>query len=278
MKHFFILIIIFGGLVLSAQEKAIKPSKLDSISVTKDSESYSIIEDVPIYKGCEKMMTYADKKECANQKIGDFFKENYNTILSKGSKVAPGKARILVTFNVDEQANIVDGKAEGPNKYLENEALRVLKLLPKFSSPGYFKGKPVKVPFSIPVVFVVRNKNIETVNATYPVYRGCNQELSFEETKKCTSDKIIDYIKVSLNYELADKAFPTALTTKFYVEFTINKKGKTEQINVKAHHKAVATDVIQLIKRMPKFKAPGTSNEEPVETRFGALIEVRLLG
>jgi len=110
------------------------------------------------------------------------------------------------------------------------------------------------------------------------VYRGCDQELSFEETKKCTSDKIIDYIKVSINYELADKALPTALTTKFFVEFTINKKGRTEQINVKAHHKAIATDVIQLIKRMPKFKTPGTSNGEPVETRFNALITIRLLG
>ena len=278
MKHFFILIIIFGSLVLSAQEKTIKRSELDSISVTKGTESFSIIEDVPIYKGCEEMMTYAEKKECANQKIGDFFKDNYNTILVKGSKVSPGKIRVLVTFSVDEHANIVDGAAEGPNEDLENEALRVLKLLPKFSSPGYFKGKPVKVPYSIPIVVFVSDKNNETVKATYPVYRGCNQELSFEETKKCTSDKIIDYIKVSLNYELADKALPTALTTKFYVEFTINKKGKTEQINVKAHHKAIATDVIQLIKRMPKFKAPGTSNGKPVETRFGALIMVRLLG
>ncbi|WP_282031645.1 energy transducer TonB [Winogradskyella eximia] len=117
----------------------------------------------------------------------------------------------------------------------------------------------------------------EKQDATYPVYRGCKQELSFEETKKCTSDKIMDYIKVSFNYELADKVFPTDLTTKFHVEFTINKKGKTEQINVKAHHKAIAVDVIQLIKRMPKFKAAGTMNGKPVATYFSALITVRLL-
>ncbi|WP_458627728.1 energy transducer TonB [Winogradskyella sp. PC D3.3] len=118
----------------------------------------------------------------------------------------------------------------------------------------------------------------EGENSTYPVFRGCNQELSFEETKKCTSDKIIDYIKVSFNYELADKVFPTDLTTKFYVEFTINEKGKTKDINVKAHHKAIAVDVIQLIKRMPKFKAPGTIDGKPIDTRFNALMTVRLLG
>lgn len=71
--------------------------------------------------------------------------------------------------------------------------------------------------------------------------------------------------------------FPTELTTKFYVEFTINEKGRTEQINVKANHKAIAVDVIQLIKRMPKFKVPGTQNGKPLETTFSALMTVRLL-
>ena len=118
----------------------------------------------------------------------------------------------------------------------------------------------------------------EKEDATYPIYRGCEKDASFAETKKCTTEKIIDYITVSFNYELADKVFPTDLTTKFQVEFTINKKGKTEQINVKAHHKAIAIDVIQLIKRMPKFKVPGTENGKLVSTSFSALMTVRLLG
>ncbi|WP_179335673.1 energy transducer TonB [Winogradskyella costae] len=277
MKHFFILIAFFGGLVLSAQEKTNKQSELDSIAATNDVDSFSIVEDVPIYKGCENRVTYAEKKECANQKIADFFKENYNTIRPKDSEVSSGKVRVLVTFSVDEQANIVDGTAEGPDKYFENEALRVLKLLPKFSSPGYFRGKAIKVPFSIPLVLYVNTKKDEVVDATYPVYRGCHKELSFEETKQCTSDKIMDYIKVSFNYELADKVFPTELTTQFLVEFIINKKGKTEHINVKAHHKAIAIDVIQLIKRMPKFKTPGTRNGKPIATKFSALATIRLL-
>jgi len=120
--------------------------------------------------------------------------------------------------------------------------------------------------------------NQKKKDKTYPVFRGCEKDASFEETKKCTTEKIIDYIKVSFDYELADKVFPTDLTTKFLVEFTINEKGKTEQINVKAHHKAIAIDVIQLIKRMPKFKVPGTNDGKPVSTKFSALMTVRLLG
>ncbi|NRD21312.1 hypothetical protein HNV08_14740 [Winogradskyella eckloniae] len=118
--------------------------------------------------------------------------------------------------------------------------------------------------------------NVKIEEKTYPVYRGCDKNLSFEETKKCTTEKIINYIKVSFNYELADKAFPTAKETQFQVDFIINEKGKTEEINVKAHHKAVAMDVIQLIKRMPKFKTVGTTNGQPVKTPFSALMTVYL--
>ena len=75
-------------------------------------------------------------------------------------------------------------------------------------------------------------KSQEQEDKTYPVFRGCKKDLSFEETKKCTTNKILDYIKISFNYELADKAFPTDLTTQFQVEFVIYKKGKTEQISV----------------------------------------------
>jgi hypothetical protein len=119
-----------------------------------------------------------------------------------------------------------------------------------------------------------KKEKVKLTEKTYPVYRGCDKDLTFEETKKCTTEKIINYIKVSFNYELADKAFPTAKETQFQVDFIINEKGRTEEINVKAHHKAVAIDVIQLIKRMPKFKTVGTNNGQPVKTPFSALMTV----
>lgn len=277
MKYYLLVIILLCSLILSAQEKTFTLSELDSITaideIVKDSNFFKF----PIFEGCEKEKNNLKKKECLNQKISRFFEQNYNTTLPDDSKVPTGKIRIFVEFKVDERGNIVDGKATGPDEYFENEALRVLKLLPKLT-PGYYKGKPVEIPFSIPLSAFVINKKPETVNATYPVYRGCKKNASFMETKKCTTEKIIDYIKVSFDYELADKVFPTDLTTKFYVEFTINKKGRAEKINVKANHKAIAIDVINLIKRMPKFKVPGTNDGKPVSVGFNALMTVRLLG
>ena len=92
----------------------------------------------------------------------------------------------------------------------------------------------------------------EGVSKTYPVWKGCSEEL-------------------------LDKIFLTDLSLEFLVEFTINKKGKAEDINVKAHHRAIAVDVIQLIKRMPKFKAPRILDGKFLPTKFNALVTIRLL-
>lgn len=286
MKFFVYSIAILCGSFLNAQEKTYTGSELDSISKKddmydselltkdKDSTSFKIIERIPIYKGCENEKGNPKKKDCMNEKISEFFKTHYNTTLPEDSKVPSGKTRIFVEFVVDEQGNVVEGTATGADEYLENEALRVLKLLPRFSTPGYIRNTPVKIPFSLPLMVNVVRENYTVTNATYPVFRGCDRNLSFEDTKKCTTEKIIDYIKVSFDYILADKVFPTEETTKFFVEFQINEKGKTEHINVKAHHKAVAIDVINLIKRMPKFKPAGTLNGKPSSTPFSATMTV----
>ena len=112
------------------------------------------------------------------------------------------------------------------------------------------------------------------VNKTYPVYRGCKKKKGYEATKKCTNTKIINYVKVSFDYQMADRVFQTEQSTKFQLDFVINKEGKAEQVNAKANHKAIAIEAIRLIKRMPKLKAPGTVDGKPVDTPVSLLMTV----
>ncbi len=159
MKYSLLIIAFFFCFCLNAQGKTFTLSELDSITERKsisehdawfkekDTLNFEIIERVPIYKGCEKEKSNLNKKDCMSQKIAEVFKQHYNTTLPKGSKIPSGRVRIFIKFRVDEEGKIVDSIATGPDKYLENEALRVLKLLPKLS-PGYYMGKPIKVPFS----------------------------------------------------------------------------------------------------------------------------------
>ncbi|MGY0393443.1 hypothetical protein ACW5R3_12905 [Bizionia sp. KMM 8389] len=106
----------------------------------------------------------------------------------------------------------------------------------------------------------------EPFNSTkYPTHRACKNVSTNEALKKCTTDKIMDYLKVSINYELADKLFPLEKSTQFQVSFTINEKGKTENISAKAHKREMAAEVIRVLKRMPKMKTPGFINGKPAK-------------
>lgn len=76
---------------------------------------------------------------------------------------------------------------------------------------------------------------------------------------------------------MADRLFPTEQSTQFQLDFIINKKGKVEQVNAKANHKAVAIHVIRLAKQLPKFKALGLGKGKPTDTPFSLLMTVFFL-
>jgi TonB family protein len=62
---------------------------------------------------------------------------------------------VMLTFIIDETGNIQYPRVKiSADKYLDEEALRVIKLMPKWK-PGKVKGKNVKVIFNMPVRFTL---------------------------------------------------------------------------------------------------------------------------
>lgn len=63
------------------------------------------------------------------------------------------QGRVYAQFVVNKDGSIVDIKiVRSPDPYLSKEAERVLNMMPKWS-PGKQRGKPVRVKFSLPVMF-----------------------------------------------------------------------------------------------------------------------------
>ncbi|WP_431159461.1 hypothetical protein, partial [Winogradskyella poriferorum] len=56
-----------------------------------------------------------------------------------------------------------------------------------------------------------------------PVYRGCHSNLSNEELKKCSNDKIKHFLKVSFDYQMANIVFLTEESTQFQSDFVLKK-------------------------------------------------------
>lgn len=115
---------------------------------------FAVIENVPVFPGCEKGNNDA-KKKCMSEQIAKFVNKKFNTDLASDLGLS-GRQRINVIFKIDKTGNIVGIRARAPHPGLEKEATRVIGLLPKMK-PGKQRGKAVTVPYSLPIVFQVQD-------------------------------------------------------------------------------------------------------------------------
>ena len=65
------------------------------------------------------------------------------------------QGRVYVNFIISKNGNITNIRMRGPDKNLEKEAERIIARLPRMT-PGKQRGRPVRVPFSIPITFRLR--------------------------------------------------------------------------------------------------------------------------
>ena len=117
--------------------------------------SFSSVENVPIFPGCEKGNN-AKRSKCMSEKISKFVQKRFNTKLA-GNLGLSGRQRISVIFKIDKLGDVGGVRARAPHPKLEDEAIRVINLLPKMK-PGMQLGKAVIVPYSLPIIFEVKEE------------------------------------------------------------------------------------------------------------------------
>lgn len=115
---------------------------------------FTIVEQIPLFPGCEKIKGKEAQIKCMNEKIHGLFGKEFNTGIGADLNLE-GIHRIYVVFTIDKSGDVVGIRTRGPHRRMEAEAERVARLLPKMS-PGTQRGKPVSVSYSLPVVFEVR--------------------------------------------------------------------------------------------------------------------------
>ena len=105
------------------------------------------LSEVPVYPGCEDIR---NKTKCLQENIQRHIVRNFK--YPKEAKKNKIQGRVFVQFIVGAGGYIDIIKTRGPDDILEKEAERIISLLPKFK-PGVLKGEPVRVPFSMPIIF-----------------------------------------------------------------------------------------------------------------------------
>ncbi len=115
---------------------------------------FSVIEDAPIFPGCEKVAK-SKRKACMSEKINKVIQRKFNTGLASDLGLS-GRQRISVIFKIDKNGNITGVRARAPHPRLEAEAKKVVGALPKMT-PGKQRGRAVTVTYSLPIVFKVED-------------------------------------------------------------------------------------------------------------------------
>lgn len=111
---------------------------------------FAIIENAPIFPGCENVQGNEERKACFQEKVQKHVIKEFNYPQIAVELGIEGK--VYVQFVIDAQGKITDIRTRGPDKGLEKEAARIIAALPQMK-PGMQRGRPVRVPYSIPVNF-----------------------------------------------------------------------------------------------------------------------------
>ena len=110
------------------------------INLNEDAETLRIVEQLPEYPGG---MVEFMKWLTANLKYPD------------GALRHKIEGKVMISFIVNADGSVSDIKlVKGPHKLLNDEALRVAHLMPKWK-PGLENGKPCRTMIAIPIVFEI---------------------------------------------------------------------------------------------------------------------------
>ena len=277
-------------IIFQVHDDDVEPKEIEArvYDIQKDEANidvpFSVIENVPVYPGCEDLETNAEKKDCMSKNISEFIAKNFNVKVANENGLS-GRQRINVIFKINSEGNVTGIRSRAAHPELEKEAARVISLLPKMK-PGVQRGKVVTVPYSLPIIFDVPEKTEmldEVAVVGYaddriggslpyaivdkaPILPECKSLETEEEKRKCTSYEISKFVNKNFNTDL-----PSQLGLKgqqrINVIFKITKKGKIEIEKSRASHPDIEAEAIRVIKSIPKL-IPGKHKGKKVDVLY----------
>ncbi len=130
---------------------------VDDVEVGEEDEEitvpFAIIENVPIFPGCESATNNEERKLCFQKMIQEHINKEFTYPPSALELGIQG--RVFVQFLIDSKGYIGGIRMRGPDRTLEKEAERIVATLPRMT-PGKQRGRAVSVPYSIPINFVIQ--------------------------------------------------------------------------------------------------------------------------
>lgn len=141
------------------EKKEKEKIKIEKIILKKESIEkseifeYETVEEKPTSLNC-KSKNQEKMEKCFKKEIQKHFMKKFNSTLPNELGLMTGKLKIVNTFIINKNGEIVNIQSTGKSSELNNEFQRVISLLPKMR-PGVHKGKLVNVKYELPFTIMV---------------------------------------------------------------------------------------------------------------------------
>lgn len=267
--------------------------------------SFNKVDVLPIFENC-KNEKRNNHRDCVVNFINAHIEKNLK--YPEEAKRVNLESKVFCTFIIDEGGKVTVTEAKGRptsfKKAFENEAIRVLNLLPKFI-PAKHNNQVVKVQAQYTVEFKLENSDIIRVNETiesYPVsviaaepaeeyldeaipFAVVEQIPLFEvcktvdkkEEMNCFQEEMKKHVEKQLKYP--KEAKKNKAENRVITLFEIDKNGKVTNIRVRGkktdYQQLFEAEAKRIIEALPQF-SPGLHRGKPFKVSYSIPINFTL--
>lgn len=243
---------------------------------------YTVVDEMPYFKGCITHLTNADKLSCSDEWILRLISENID--YSKIADTGKLKGIVYVSFIVNKLGQV--GNVEilrgikGSPSYAE-EAIRVIQNLPDYM-PGKQKGVLAKVKYNLPVRFDPFSRRIEeepeifTIVEDMPIWEGCEGLENRQAKQNCTGQNIRDFITKRTDSLNSTEYTHAKLKGKAYVQFMVDELGVVANVKTVKSSGNLELDAaaVSIVSELPVF-IPGNQRGKPARVQYTAPVSFK---
>ncbi|MEO1261498.1 MAG: M56 family metallopeptidase [Bacteroidota bacterium] len=259
-------------------------------SLPPGEEIFKVVEEMPLFKGCEGIEDLATRKKCADETMLQYIYANIKYPKEARKKGIEGMS--VVKFIIEKDGSISNAeiiRAIGAG--CDEEVIRVVNTMPNWT-PGKQRGKAVRVQFNLPVRFKLSDekttaqaeiesadsadeqKEVFTVVEEMPRFPGCEEMADQQERTLCSQTKMLEFIYKHVKYpkEARNQGLEGIVVVKFIVE----KDGSIADADViRSIGGELDEEVLKVVYMMPNW-VPGKQRGKAVRTQFNLPVRFKL--
>ena len=241
------------------------PVNIIKSNVTDD-DVYEVVENMP---------------EFPNGGMGELMKYlSANIRYPEAAHKAGIQGRVTVQFVVGKDGSIGNVSIlRGVNADLDAEAIRVISSMPKWK-PGTQKGEPVKVKYTVPVMFRLTPEPVEKIDETTVVgYHTPVAGEVYDVVDKMPEfpggmTGLMQYLSKNIRYPA--EAQTKGIQGRVTVAVIINTEGKAVNASiVRSVDPILDAEALRVASTMPDW-VPGTKDGKPVNVKYTFPVTFRL--